>query len=141
MLSAVLVMLAVLVLAFPVLANDAENEADKAKLCDKAYHLLIAERAIWAMRGTDENVKWRVAASANRLGVGTGDPDRSVGHEAASPTAQVALRRISDARLSWRHPYPLFCSVPWKALAQRRDVVDADLLGRGRCGCQWAMSA
>src|SRR5438876_9522195 len=38
------------------------------------------------LRTTDENVKWRVTASGNRLGVGTGGPDRSVGHEAASST-------------------------------------------------------
>jgi putative transposase len=37
------------------------------------------------LRTTDESVKWHLAASGDRLGVGTGDPDRSVGHEAASP--------------------------------------------------------
>jgi hypothetical protein len=51
------------------------------------------------IRTTDENVKWRVAASGNWLGVGTGDPDRSVGHEAASSTAHVALWRIRRAPL------------------------------------------
>ncbi len=43
-------------------------------------------KAQWkTLRTTDESVKWRMATSGNRLGVGTGDPDRSVGHEAASP--------------------------------------------------------
>jgi putative transposase len=58
-------------------------------------HLRLPLRHRKVIRTTDESVKWQLAASGNRLGVGTGDPDRSVGHEAASPTAQVALRRIS----------------------------------------------
>jgi hypothetical protein len=50
-------------------------------------HLRFPLRHRKVMRTTDENVKWWVAASGNRLGVGTGDPDRSVGHEAASKFA------------------------------------------------------
>lgn len=67
-------------------------------------------KAQWkTLRTTDENVKWRMAASGNRLGVGTGDPDRSVGHEAVSSTAQVALWRIRRAPL-WgtRAPRPRY---------------------------------
>jgi transposase-like protein len=69
-------------------------------------HLRFPLRHRRVVRTTDENVKWRVAASGNRLGVGTGDPDRSVGHEASS-TAQVALWRIRRAPL-WgtRAPRP-----------------------------------
>ena len=55
------------------------------------------------LRTTDESVKWPMAASGDKLGWGTGDPDQSVGHEAAGPTAQAALRRIRRAPLWW-HP-------------------------------------
>jgi len=77
------------------------------------------------LRTTDENVKWRVAASGNRLGVGTGDPDRSVGHEAASSTAPGALWRIRRAPL-WgtRAPRPRCGRVvrsvpPWSSRSSR----------------------
>jgi hypothetical protein len=76
-------------------------------------------KAQWkTLRTTDESVKWHLAASGDRLGVGTGDPDRSVGHEAASPTAQVALRRISRAPL-WRHPCPTVCPPTVRCQIQR----------------------
>ncbi len=71
-------------------------------------HLRFPLRHRRVVRTTDENVKWRAAGSGDRLGVGTGDPDRSVGHEAASSTAQVALWRIRRAPL-WGTRAPCPC--------------------------------
>ena len=89
--------------------------------CDACIaHLRFPLRHRKVIRTTDESVKWQwqTAARGDRLGVGTGDPDRSVGHEATNPTAQVALRRISRAPL-WRHPCSIVCSPPVRCQIQR----------------------
>jgi Transposase, Mutator family len=75
------------------------------------------------IRTTDESVKWHLAANGDRLGVGTGDPDRSVGHEAASPTAQVALRRIRRAPL-WAAPVPHRSAASSDGAELRRSVFE-----------------
>ena len=66
MLSAVLVLLAVLVLAFPVLANDAENDAEKAKQCREAYQLLTLQRGLWALKGIDFDTDDRTSVRNSR---------------------------------------------------------------------------
>jgi putative transposase len=62
-------------------------------------HLRFPLRHRKVIRTTDESVNWFSVAQRSTLRSGTGDPDRSAGHEAASPAAQVALRRIRRAPL------------------------------------------
>ena len=78
------------------------------------------------IRTTDESVKWRVTARGDRLGVGTGDLDRSVEHEAASSTAQVALWP-HQTRASLAAPVLLVLAAGTR---QRTVLVAVVLLGR-----------
>jgi putative transposase len=64
---------------------------------DELLTFFTSPKAQW--KTTDESVNWFSVAQRSTLRSGTGDPDRSAGHEAASPAAQVALRRIRRAPL------------------------------------------
>jgi transposase-like protein len=73
------------------------------------------------VRTTDESVNWFLGARRSRLRVGTGDPDRRAGPEAASLAAQGARWRISGAP-PWWHP----CSAltPGAGAASARRALD-----------------